>query len=136
MIITLLCMFSYFLSVYLYRYDPMLSYYMIFTRCWELLFGVVAALVLLNNRVVLSCLKADLLIFLSLSVILISFIFVGSNFENGFNMALLPVISTFVIIVFGRNSKCFKKILSSKLLVSIGLLSYGCNPPIFRYNYK
>lgn len=107
------------------------KFYMLPSRCWELILGTLLAykhfykihLKILDN-------VSDLLGFL---MVIFSFAFLDESFKYSEYVSVFPVIGTLFIINKTENS-FLKNILSSKYLVSIGLLSYSLyllHQPIF-----
>lgn len=100
------------------------AYYLPFTRMWELMVGCIIAFPEFKKRIIISKISSDFLSILGIFGILLScFIIDSTSFFPGY-VSLLPVISTAMLIVSGENAIINKNILSNKLIVFIGLISY------------
>lgn len=100
------------------------AYYLPFTRMWELMVGCIIAFPEFKKRIKISKIFADFLSILGIFGILLScFIIDSTSFFPGY-VSLLPVIATAMLIVSGENAIINKNILSNKLIVFIGLISY------------
>jgi peptidoglycan/LPS O-acetylase OafA/YrhL len=115
-------------------HDLVAAFYFPLTRYWEILIGACVAIWLHRRRRSLSeaHLKSqifykypNLLSCLGLLLILIGLVMVkiGSNFPG--TLALLPTLGAALIVVSGSNSFINKRLLSRKLLVNLGLISYS-----------
>jgi len=123
---------SFFLSELILRIDPMANFYLSPTRAWELLAGSVSSLVVSKKGVQ----NKGGMALVGLAAILLSCVLYdeGTPFPSFY--ALLPVIGTVTIILYSGPKTLVKKILSNKILVSLGLLSYSAylwHQPIFAF---
>jgi peptidoglycan/LPS O-acetylase OafA/YrhL len=129
--ILLLC--SFFLNLYLIEKYPSASFFWPFTRAWELLAGCLLAQLTHSGFVVFGARKAKLadnrhfkqgmsilgVLMLSVGLLVID---QEKRFPGG--LTLLPVIGTLLIIAAGPHSWFNQTVLSHRLLVGIGLISY------------
>ncbi|HSI24908.1 MAG TPA: acyltransferase family protein [Methylotenera sp.] len=118
------------------------SFYLLPTRGWELLIGALAAFFLFSKADTVN--KPSQLPFIVsqaaslLGLLLITYaVFVYDKFTlfPGLN-ALVPTIGTVMIILFANPLTYVGKILGSKLLVGIGLISYSAylwHQPLFSF---
>ncbi len=137
-ILTLLILLSLQFAEIMSSSDSSFSFYMLISRFWELLIGSLLAYTLYihparENDTLLTKIMPSVGIYL----ILYSIVFIDYNSSNhpGF-ITLLPVVGTVLIIWFSNKNELVTKILSSKLLVSIGLISYSLylwHYPIFAF---
>lgn len=99
------------------------GFYLIFTRAWELLVGAILAV---STRAIVSRVKAEIIGFLGISLILWSvFIYSHDTTFPGF-AALLPCLGTAAVIAANLQGKTVVgRILSLRLLVWVGLISYS-----------
>jgi peptidoglycan/LPS O-acetylase OafA/YrhL len=129
--ILLLC--SFFLNLYMIEKYPSASFFWPFTRAWELLAGSLLAQLMHSGFGVSGARKAKLadnrLLKQSISILGVLMLSVGllvidqeKRFPGG--LALLPVIGTLLIIAAGPHSWFNQTVLSHRLLVGIGLISY------------
>ena len=125
-------------AVWMTAKNASFSFYMLPSRFWELLAGGLLATTLHfhpreDNDVLLNRLMPILgllLIFYS-----VFFIKLDPTTHPGF-ITLIPVIGSLLIIWFANEKDLVTKVLSSKLLVSIGLISYSLylwHYPIFAF---
>ena len=129
--ILLLC--SFFLNLYMIEKYPSASFFWPFTRAWELLAGSLLAQLMHSGFGVSGARKAKLadnrLLKQSISILGVLMLSVGLlviDQEKRFpgSLALLPVIGTLLIIAAGPQSWFNQTVLSHRLLVGIGLISY------------
>lgn len=115
---------------------PSAAFYLLPTRGWELLLGVFAALYLKTNPALPNKFVQNFLGFFGLSLIILAIIsFDNSTLYPGLN-ALAPTIGTLLIILFARQDNIMARLLSNKVLVGIGLISYSAylwHVPLFAF---
>ena len=118
--------FSSFLSLFLLEIDPSSwKFYLIISRAWELIIGIYAAILLNEKKVLGSKIISELGSALGLIFLLISLILFNEYLDHPSLWTLMPVLGTFLVIVFCNKETKIYKILSFKPLVSIGLISYS-----------
>lgn len=103
------------------------NFYLLPTRVWEILFGsIIAYLEIFKNKNFVLSKSKNLLTLLCLFLI---FLFANQANENTFHpsiITLIPVFSVFILICYCREKKFITyKILTSKYLVYLGLISYS-----------
>jgi peptidoglycan/LPS O-acetylase OafA/YrhL len=120
------------------RNHPVFNFYMLPTRGWELLAGSILAYfeIQLGHRSKHQTLN---LILPSVGLFLIghSILFFNDKFFHPSFHTLSPIIGVCLIIWFSHKDEITTKILSSKLFVGIGLISYSLylwHYPIFAFN--
>jgi peptidoglycan/LPS O-acetylase OafA/YrhL len=136
-ILILLALFSLFLAQYLSEIKPSFAFYLLPTRIWELLVGTFLAFYFESHQEVkkkgfIGELGGIFGICLLLYAI---FTFDKQTPFPGF-YALIPVFGTALVIIYARQATFVGKILSSKLLVCFGLISYSLylwHQPIFAF---
>jgi len=101
------------------------SFYLLPTRGWELLIGAFAAFYVQRQNSAFSMVFNQFASLLGLSLILIS-VFAFNNFTPfpGF-FALIPTIGTVLVILFAKENTWVNRMLSVKVMVGIGLISYS-----------
>mgnify|MGYP001326483846 CR=1 FL=1 len=119
------------------RNYPSVSFYFLYTRVWELLAGSVLAYfeITMGSRSRNKQLNL-ILPFVGIILILYSVLFFSDEMFHPSLFTLLPVIGVCLIIWFSNKDELFTKILSSKLFVGIGLISYSLylwHFPIFAF---
>ena len=101
------------------------AYYMLPTRAWELLGGAIIAFLVQNGFRTKSIIN-EIMAIVGLSLIILSFIFI-SELDPVPGVAALPtIIGSALLILSGISHQTYvSRILSLKLLVSVGLVSYS-----------
>ncbi len=105
-------------------YSPGASFYLLPTRAWELLSGALCALYLSKTTLPQNA-ATKILGAVGLVMIGIATVGFDDNTLNPSLYTLLPVTGTVFIILFAQNGTVIQRVLSNKLLVWVGLLSYG-----------
>lgn len=102
-----------------------INHYMILTRGWELMAGVLICLIERRNNFNLNPLINQSLSFLGLILVLSSIYFFNETTRHPSIVTLIPVLGTMFIILYGKNYTVVNKLLSLKPIVWIGLISYS-----------
>ena len=102
-----------------------LNFYFTLARGWELALGGLAAHFLLKNKVVVPQTISNFFSSIGLALILFSTFYFSRLTLYPSLYTLLPTIGTVLIIIFANEHSYVKKILSQKLFVSLGLISYS-----------
>jgi len=109
------------------------TFFLPFTRMWELLAGGLWALVLQTAFMDVRNVKTKLLSnpythqalsVLGLLMLVLSLIFIDQDQPYPGSWALLPVVGTLLIIAAGNQSWLNQSVLSNRVLVGMGLISY------------
>lgn len=104
---------------------PTAAFYMPFTRCWELLIGSGIAVYNTTNSPQQSATTKQLASALGLFFILYSVFAFDDQTVFPSMYTLLPTLGTALIILYGVKGTLAHSLLSSKVLVAIGLASYS-----------
>jgi peptidoglycan/LPS O-acetylase OafA/YrhL len=125
------------LAVYFSRNHPSFNFYILPTRMWELLAGSLLAYFEITRRYRSKNKALNLILpFAGLILIGHSILFFNDKmFHPSFN-TLSPIIGVCLIIWFSNKDEITTKILSKKLFVGIGLISYSLylwHYPIFAF---
>lgn len=120
-ILSLLAFLSFTLSELGWRTNPTANFYLLPTRSWELLAGSISAITIYKTGV----LRNEALSFLGLFLIVISILFYDETIPFPSVYALVPVIGTVLLVIFGEKTTLVARVLSLKPLVGIGLVSYS-----------
>mgnify|MGYP000035302818 CR=1 FL=1 len=115
-----LIIFGVLLSVFLSNRLPDFSYYSIFTRAFELMIGGYFAV---NKK--LQRRNNPILAVISLALLALSFWFVNKSMAFPGYIALVPCLATACIIVYGKQVRIINCLLSNKVSVYIGQMSYS-----------
>ncbi|MEM0927700.1 MAG: acyltransferase family protein [Pseudomonadota bacterium] len=118
------------LSEWGWRHKPDANFYLAPTRAWELFAGSLAAFMVAKHGVRGN----NTLSAVGLTAIIVSIFFYGSGTPFPSVYALLPVIGVVLIILFAGKDTYTARILSTKPMVGIGLISYSAylwHQPLF-----
>ena len=125
-LILILFIFSLFFSQYMTVNHKLINFYILPSRAWELLAG--ALLSILENKLNIKSkdlIKKRILMSVGMALIFLSFFFFENELKHPSILTLIPVLGSCLIIWFSDKDFFLDKILSSKLLVFIGLISYS-----------
>jgi peptidoglycan/LPS O-acetylase OafA/YrhL len=120
------------LSEYGWRNYPTANFYLIITRAWELGAGAICAYSVFNKPVKSN----SFLAFSGLLLIIYAIFYYDQATPFPSLYALAPVVGTALIIVFAGKGSAVAKLLSLKILVGIGLISYSAylwHQPVFAF---
>jgi len=112
------------------------NFYMLHTRAWELCAGAIAAYVTMNRQPQLLPKLADLIAAVALCVLCSSYFLYDKNYNSPGWYSSLPVVATFLIIVFCRTEGAVSKVLSIGPFIYVGLISYSLylwHQPVFAF---
>ena len=128
---------SLFLAEWGSRNYPSATFYFIHTRFWELVAGSLLAYYEINLGCRSKSKKLNLIFpFIGLMLIAHSIIFFNHNMLHPSFFTLSPVLGVCLIIWFSNKEDLITKLLSFKLFVGVGLISYSLylwHYPIFAY---
>jgi peptidoglycan/LPS O-acetylase OafA/YrhL len=116
--------------------NAMFSFYLPYSRFWELASGSLLALFELKYSSQKKDFWVQVLPMIGLFLIFYSILFFDKNTPHPSFYTLIPVIGISLIIAFASNNELIGKILGSKPLVGIGLVSYSAymwHYPIFAF---
>ncbi len=117
---------SFFLNIWFIGEDSIATFYSPFTRFWELLCGACLAYVTLYHKILIDFLNrwANACGLIGLLLIAGAISFFSKNLTFPGWWACIPVLGTTLLIIAGTKSWVGKKILSNKILVWFGLISF------------
>lgn len=120
-VVCLMSLVSFLLSEWGWRNNPEANFYLLPTRAWELGVGAICAFIL-HGRPAKS---NQFLSLAGLLLVLYSIFAFDETIPFPSAYALVPVVGTALIIIYGSSSTLAAKILSLKWLVGIGLVSFS-----------
>jgi peptidoglycan/LPS O-acetylase OafA/YrhL len=132
-IISLIAVFSLGLTELGWREFPEANFYLIPTRAWELMIGALTAFYLFHNQPPRGII-GHLASVIGIVLILASIFLLDSSLPFPSLYALAPTIGTALIILYATSNTLVYKLLSQKLFVGIGLISYSAylwHQPLF-----
>ena len=127
---------SLFLTQPIWTIGPTGNFYLLPTRAWELAIGSICAFY--PREISLSYTKSSIGSFLGFGLILISTFFFDEGTPHPSYYTLLPTIGSALIIIFANQKTLIGKLLSIRLIVGIGIISYSAylwHQPLFSF-YK
>jgi peptidoglycan/LPS O-acetylase OafA/YrhL len=120
------------LSEWGWRNKPSANFYLAPTRAWELFAGSICAFLTVGRT-----LKSNnVLSAIGLAAIVVSIFAFDDNTPFPSVYALVPVVGTALIILFGRQGTWVAKLLSIRAFVGVGLISYSAylwHQPLFAF---
>lgn len=131
-LIVVLAAISLAVSEWGWRHDRSANFYLAHARAWELFAGSIAAFIVTKRGVMSN----NFLSFVGLIAILFSIFFFDKTTPFPSVYALVPVLGVVLIILFGEKQTYTARILSTKLFVGIGLVSYSAylwHQPLFAF---
>lgn len=123
---------SFFLSEWGWRNHATANFYLAPTRAWELLIGALAAIGLKTREVKPN----KTLSVVGFAAIIYSIFTFDKDTPSPSIFLCIPVLGTILIILFSQQQTFITRILSSKLFVAVGLISYPAylwHQPIFSF---
>ncbi len=129
-------------SQYSSIHHPSFNFYLIFSRAFELLLGSLLSYYVLNNGKVVRVRKFNRILNQILPTIGILLIFFSIFFFNDKDLlpsfySLIPLSGVCLVILFSNENEIVTKILSNKIFVFFGLISYSLylfHYPIFAFS--
>lgn len=120
---------SFALNIYMIKSDGVATFYSPLTRFWELLFGSLLAYLSLYHNGAISNLQENRKLvhacsILGFSILIVGFISINKDAWFPGYWALVPVIGSVLIILAGPNAILNRLILTNKLAVWFGLISF------------
>jgi peptidoglycan/LPS O-acetylase OafA/YrhL len=119
-LIVLLGISSFVINIVITFNDPKLAFFSPITRFWELLIGALLAYLQVSN----SKLPLRHLSIFGLGFVLIGVLFISDASRFPGFLAVLPVMGAFFIIASNEDSFINRYLLSNKVMVGLGLISY------------
>lgn len=129
-LIVIFAIISLALSEWAWRNKPNANFFLAPTRAWELLAGSIAAFIVQKRGIVPN----NTLAILGFSAIIFSIFAYDKTTPFPSIYALVPTMGVVLIILFADENTHVAKILNSRLLVGIGLISYSAylwHQPLF-----
>ena len=130
--IVVMAAISLLLSEWAWRNEPNANHYLTPTRAWELLAGSIAAFVVQKQGVKSN----NGLALLGLGGVGFSIFFYSESTPFPSVYALVPVLGVVLLILYADKETFAAKILSTKVFVSVGLISYSAylwHQPLFAF---
>ena len=118
---------SFLVSVFLSVNSPSFNFFILISRVWELSLGTILSFLdIFHPRKNKSDYSNKLLTIISLLILLIYFFYISDQTYHPSVITLLPVLSCFFLIYYtGSKNDFVTKILSAKIFVYLGFISYS-----------
>ncbi|MCK5666929.1 MAG: acyltransferase [Thiotrichaceae bacterium] len=132
-IISLIALLSLALTEWGWRHFPEANFYLIPTRAWELMIGALVAFYLYQKKQPQGNIR-HLGSLIGIGLIVLAIFFLDKTLPFPSLYALAPTIGTALIILFATPDTLVYKLLSQRIFVGIGLISYSAylwHQPIF-----
>ncbi len=105
---------------------PEFAFYMLPTRMWELLAGsLLAALEIKAGRESRRVWMREIIPAVGVALICVSMVFFNEKTQHPSLLTLVPIGATMMVIWYSQKGGVITRLLSSKLFVGTGLISYG-----------
>jgi peptidoglycan/LPS O-acetylase OafA/YrhL len=118
--------------------DSILNFFSTLSRIWELLLGSIFAVFVIEGKLKFKNRYENFLCYAGFLAIVIPILIFNDSTRNPSLLTLIPVMGTcLVIITTDKNKNFLNIVLSSKILVGIGLISYSLylwHFPIFAFS--
>ena len=112
------------------------NYYMLPSRAWEFFFGALLGININQFNIIKNEKKRGILAILGFLILLFSFALFDNTNVHPTYLTLIPVLATYLIIQDTNKANIINRILSFKLLIFLGLISYSFylwHHPIFSF---
>lgn len=133
LILIIFTIFSFLINIFFTNFNQQFSFYSSITRLWEFLIGGIVSYYFYstkNKKIYSNLFLKNLFSSVGLILIFFGFFYTNQSYFPGY-FALLPVIGTALIIISGQNSFINKWILSNKIIVWFGLISF----PLYLFHW-
>ena len=131
-LIVVVAVISLLLSEWGWRNHPTANFYLAPTRAWELLCGSIAAFIVQHRGLK----NNNILALLGLAAIVFSIFTYDEIIPFPSVYSLIPVLGVVLLILYANQDTIVAKLLSTKVFVGIGLISYSAylwHQPLFAY---
>ncbi|MBF0358685.1 MAG: acyltransferase [Magnetococcales bacterium] len=128
---------SFTLSEWGWRHSSVANFYLIPSRAWELLLGSLAAIYHLRSVDNSSKLIDNTIATIGLLMVLSPIFLFNKSTPNPSYYTLIPTLGTVAVILYANSGTLVNRILSLKLLVGVGLISYSAylwHYPIYAFS--
>ncbi|MBF0137828.1 MAG: acyltransferase [Magnetococcus sp. DMHC-1] len=113
------------LSEYLSGTHPKINFYLLPSRSWELLSGSILAIIKNNVQNRISDTNKSIFDFIGFILMITAIALIDSTHNSPNALTALPLFGASTIILFSSQETFIGKLLSNKLMVKIGLISYS-----------
>lgn len=131
-LVVFLSIVSFYLSEFHLRYFSSANFYLAPSRAWEIFSGSLSAFLVLRSGIR----KSDIFSVIGITLILISMLMYNSDTRFPSIFTVVPVVGTVLILICADQGTVVASILSNRILVWIGLISYSAylwHQPLFAF---
>lgn len=117
--------------------SPQAGFYLLHTRAWELMAGAILAKFELDNKFVSRPRLDKTLAFVGLILVIGSIIFFHEDYRHPSYLTAIPILGSVLLIRYSRQPSLVNSLLSNRLMVGIGLISYSLylwHFPVFAFS--
>ena len=135
-IISIIAILSLIFSEYLTKVNAPLNFYILLSRSWELLFGTLIFLLESRRKKIINIYENYYILIGLILIISSLFLFEDSNGHPNIK-SIYPIIGVALVIYFSSPDLLITRLLSNKLFVGVGLISYSLylwHYPIFAFS--
>lgn len=128
------------LSEFFSNQFPNANFYLGITRAWEIILGIFF-LIIEKNKIIKSNFTKSNLSIIAFIILIVSFYYFEQDHNLPNTKLLAPLLSTGILIIYGKESLIVKKILTNSVMMLLGLMSFSLylwHQPIlaFIHNYN
>ncbi len=127
---------SLFFSIILSNIDPILNFFILFSRIWELLLGSIIYFIKTKINFEVSKNISNTFTLVAINLIFFSFMFIYDSHPTPNLKTLIPLLGASLIIFFYKKEGFLNRLFINKFALGIGLISYSLylfHYPIFAF---
>ena len=127
---------SLFFAIIFSNIDPILNFFLLFSRIWELLIGSIIYFIKTKINLEVSRNISNTLTLIAINLIFFSFLFFYDSHPTPNLKTLIPLLGASLIIFFYKKEGFLNKLFINKFAIGIGLISYSLylfHYPIFAF---
>jgi len=137
-LIVTLTVFSLLISQWMSSHHSDMNFFFLPSRGWELLSGSYLAYLEFTRPRLSNSYPEKFMTGLGISLVVLSIVIFKDTFPHPSFITLMPVFGTLFIIRFSGGDDIFTRLLTSKIMVNVGLMSYSIylwHQPVFAFTH-
>ncbi len=139
-IIIFFTLISMFLSFWMSKTNKDANFYLIFSRIWEIMAGVICYYLMQKSKKTIEGKYNETITLFAICLIFLSFFLFEKETRHPSYLTLIPIVSTMILISFSQKTLLARKILENNVINFFGLISYSLYiihfPVLAILNYK